>query len=58
MSRKPALLSFGTLLVLLAFWAGSQKDITMGLIGFLPFFTMGAILIFQAFQKPKGDKGP
>ncbi|HTL47089.1 MAG TPA: hypothetical protein VL688_03395 [Verrucomicrobiae bacterium] len=52
MRHKLSFLFYGGLLILTAFWAGSQKDMTLGLIGFLPFFTLGVLLIIQGLRKP------
>lgn len=49
----------GILLVLMAFWAGSQKNPTMGLFSFLPFFVTGVLIILRGLEelKPKGKSG-
>lgn len=43
----------GILLVLTAFWAGSQKNPTMGLFSFLPFFVMGVLIILRGIEELK-----
>ena len=41
----------GVLLIMLAFWAGSQKDATLGLLGFVPFFMAGMFLFIHGYKK-------
>lgn len=38
----------GVLFILIAFWAGSQKDVTWGLFAFLPFFVIGVALLTRS----------
>lgn len=40
-------------LILLAFVMGAQKDPVFGLLGFLPFFTLGVLLIIYGRDRPK-----
>ncbi len=35
----------GVFCILLAFWAGAQRDVTWGMLGFLPFFVLGVALL-------------
>lgn len=42
----------GILLIAAAFWAGAQKNVTWGLLSFLPFFVLGvALLTRNKWQK-------
>lgn len=43
----------GVLLILLAFLAGAQRDVIWGLFAFLPFFTVGVILIIEGWKKTR-----
>lgn len=43
-------ISAGLFLLALAFWAGSQKDAVWGMLGFLPFFVTGMLLIIKSFK--------
>jgi hypothetical protein len=40
-------------LILMAFYAGAQKNPTLGLFAFLCFFVMGVTLIIEGFRKKK-----
>jgi hypothetical protein len=46
----------GTLCILLAFVAGSQKSMIFGLGGFLAFFTVGITLIIEGRRVVKKEK--
>ena len=50
-------LLFGAAFILMAFWAGGQSSATLGLIGFLPFFYAGVMLVAAAFRRaaPSGE---
>ena len=39
----------GVTCILTAFWAGAQKDATLGLLAFLPFFVIGVALLTRNF---------
>ncbi len=43
----------GLSFMILAFVAGSQKSFWLGLFGFLPFFTIGIVLIAEGYRKMK-----
>jgi len=43
----------GIIFLGMAFAAGSQKNPTFGLIGFLPFFCVGTLLILHGIRKRK-----
>jgi hypothetical protein len=47
------LVFFGIGLIALAFFAGAQKNPTLGLIGFLCFFVTGVTLIVEGIRKKK-----
>lgn len=55
MSRRILDVLAGLLLIAIAFWAGAQKSPVWGLFGFLPFFTIGVLIIIQAFQRKEED---
>ncbi len=40
-------------LIALAFFAGAQKNPTLGLFAFLSFFVVGVTLIVEGFRKKK-----
>lgn len=40
-------------LIAMAFYAGAQKNPTLGLFAFLCFFVMGVTLIIEGFRKKK-----
>ncbi len=44
----------GLLVVLIAFFAGLQKNIFLGMLGFLSFFVIGVTLIIEGFKRLKG----
>ena len=46
----------GALLMIVAFWAGAQKDPTMGMLGFVPFFMMASFLFIYGWKKIKGEE--
>ena len=46
----------GLLLIVFAFIFGSQKNPLFGLFAFLPFFTLGIILIIEGKKKVKNEK--
>ena len=49
---------FGFLLIVLAFWAGTQPNALLGLLGFLGFFVVGVTLIVEGFKKKRsGNQG-
>jgi len=41
----------GVAMIGLAFFAGSQKDVLLGLVGFLSFFTVGVMLIVEGRRR-------
>ncbi|MBI1977197.1 MAG: hypothetical protein HYS55_00430 [Candidatus Omnitrophica bacterium] len=46
----------GVVLILLAFYAGAQKNVFLGLLGFLGFFVAGVTLIIESWKK-RNKKG-
>ncbi len=47
----------GLVLLALAFWAGSQQDPTLGMLGFVSFFMGGMFLLIHGYQKVFGPAG-
>ena len=43
-------LLLGLVLIGIAFWAGAQKSAAWGLLGFLPFFMIGMIVILRGWD--------
>lgn len=43
-------LPVGVLLILVAFWAGSNKSALWGMLGFLPFFMIGLMVILRGWD--------
>ncbi len=43
----------GIALIAMAFFAGAQKNPTLGLFAFLSFFVVGVTLIIEGFRKKK-----
>ena len=47
----------GLFLVVIAFWSGSHANPTIGLIGFLPFFSLGVVIILKGVEELRRGPG-
>jgi len=43
----------GILLILMAFWVGSQSNLTLAFLGFLSFFVVGVALFAEGIKQSK-----
>ena len=46
----------GAFCIGLAFFAGAQRNVFLGLIGFLSFFVVGVTLVVEGFKSRKKNK--
>jgi len=45
----------GAVFILLAFWAGTMKSMTLAFIGFLSFFLIGVTLIIEGRKRKASE---